>query len=183
MGNQNGKSTKTMTIESKPSNRVARTGMFHGLEMLAKASDFVMKKRSCISAMDSPPFKRLRLSKRKRKVHFNETVKVEPIEHHSWYTEEERHASWRSLKEIRAHAKRNSIEMNWEGKDWENAAEESDFFFDIKHQVRFHPCWTTPRLNAQHGQALYGSKMQEATHHRMLGAFIKRYGITAFVEE
>lgn len=177
MGNQNGINTK-----SKPSNRIVRTGLFHGLEMLAKASDFVMK-RSCSITIEAPPPKRLRRSRRKRKVRFNETVNFRTIEHHSWYTEEEREASWRSLKEIRLHAKRNSIEVKWEGKDWRNATEESDMFFDIKNRVRYHPCWVTPRLPHHGGEILYGRNMQQVSQNRLLVSFVQRYGITAFVDK
>ncbi|CAJ1960085.1 unnamed protein product [Cylindrotheca closterium] len=176
---------------SNNSNRVVRTGLFRGLKMLASASDFVLKRKiRCYLALEGPPSKRPRSNrsssnndKRSNKVHFHDQVQVRTIEHHSSYTEEERNAMWRSKEEIKAHAVRNRFERQWEGKDWRNAPEESDMLFDVRHGVRYHPCWTIPRTPYHSGEILYGSNNKRASFSRHLLQYMRKYGTTAFLEE
>ena len=176
MGNQNAKPT------DRDDHNDHNDNIFHDLETVVKATDFVLK-GSCSSAMDaSAPAKSRRLHKRKR-VHFNERVRVRKIEHHSSYTEEERRAIWRSTEEIRLHAKRNSMEMKWEGRDWRMAAEETDMFFDVTTQLRYHPCWITPRMPYHSGTILFGTHMRLASYNVILMCFVHKYGINVFAED
>ncbi|CAJ1961937.1 unnamed protein product [Cylindrotheca closterium] len=213
MGNNNSRTTNAIQ-----SNRVVRPGLFHDLEKLAHATDFLMKrscssamdtpmlansndfvlkrscssamdapmldiaKRSCSSVTDAPPSKRLRRSKRRRKVHFNESVRVCFIQHHSSYSKEEHRAMWRSSFEIGLHAKRNSVERYYEGKNWRNAPEESDMLFDILLGIRYHPCWTTPRKPYHGGVMLYGHNYKLASHNHRFFHHVRTCGMLAFFE-
>jgi hypothetical protein len=178
MGNQN--------TNSNQSNRVVRTGLFRGLNMLANATDFVLTRR-CYSPFpsgDAPPSKRLcRRSNRKRKVRFNDKVQVRTIEHHSSYAEEERKAMWRSKEEIKVHVLRSRFERKWENKDWCNAPEKSDMLWDVRHGIRYHPCWTIPRKPYHTGEMLYGRGNKRASYNRHLLGFMRKYGNSAFVQE
>ncbi|KAL3942691.1 MAG: hypothetical protein SGBAC_003175 [Bacillariaceae sp.] len=177
MGNNN-----RNTTNATQSNRLVRTGLFHGLEMLATASDFVLKRKRN-RVIGARPFKRLRRSKRKRKVHFNRKVQVTIVEHHSDYSDDERKAAFRSKDEIFAHAKRSKVEWMFEGMDWRNAPEEADYLNDIRNRIRYHPCWTIPRKPYHSGEMLYGKGKKRASYSPRLLQHMLEHGTSAFGHE
>lgn len=64
----------------------------------------------------------------KPKVRFVEVVKVSAIPNRREYTSQQRYQMWNSSAAIRHMAQKNTIEYNWEGRDWRQAAEEESFF-------------------------------------------------------
>lgn len=184
MRNNNGRNNHSST-----SNRLVRTGLFHGLGMLSNATDFVMKRnrnrvKNGYRSLDVPPSKRLRRSRRKRRVQFNDDVQVHSIDHHSLYSEKERKAAFRSRGDIKRHAVRSKLEWYHEGKDWRNAPEESDFLLDVRYWIHFHPCWTIPREPHHSGVVLYGiGNDQRASYCNLLSQYIAKYGVKAFFDK
>lgn len=138
-------------------------------------------KRNRNRSTNVPPCKRLRRSKRKPKVHFNDFVQIHTIDPHTDYSEKERKAVWRSAREITSHARRNYIEQRHEGEDWRNAPEERDMMYDFRYGIGFHPCWTKPRKPHHSGVILYGSDGEQASYNHKLLYHVQKYGVQAFV--
>jgi hypothetical protein len=67
-------------------------------------------------------------------------VRVVEIPNRRSYTSKQRKRMWNDCKSIRANAKRNRIEYDWEGRNWQNAPEEQDFCM-LRNGTKGHPAY------------------------------------------
>lgn len=67
------------------------------------------------------------VEERKYAIKFQCYVKVVEIPSRHSYSSVQRKRLWNDGKSIRANAKRNRMEYEWEGREWQNAPEENDF--------------------------------------------------------
>lgn len=87
-------------------------------------------------------------TKNNRSIRFQSYVKVVEIPHRLSYTKKQRRRMWNNQKEIRENAKRNRIEYEYEGPEWQNAIEE-DHYVVIGGQ-HVHPAHVIQRNQYSH---------------------------------
>jgi hypothetical protein len=77
-------------------------------------------------------------TKRNYTIKFQCYVKVLEIPHRESYSPKQRKRMWNASKSIRSNAKRNRIEYEWEGREWEHAPEEDEFCI-LDDGTKVHP--------------------------------------------
>jgi hypothetical protein len=75
-------------------------------------------------------------------VKFNYYVKVVEIPNRHSYSSKQRKRMWNDGKSIRTNAKRNRIEYDYDGRNWQNAPEEQDFC-TLENGRKVHPAFVT----------------------------------------
>ena len=84
---------------------------------------------SCDSSDDAYSESKSSRSGRKYRIRFHSYVKVVEIPDRNAYTSKQKRRMWNGNEAIRENAKRNKVEYEWEGWEWQNVIEEDEFCF------------------------------------------------------
>jgi hypothetical protein len=79
-------------------------------------------------------------AKQRRRLNFNETVKVVPIPMRNEYSNRVRTRLWSNALEIHENAARNTIEFAAEGWDWRTVLEDESMYVCVATGELIHPC-------------------------------------------